>query len=153
MDTDAKIFRNISPDISLIDEIFRYDVRQLESTESKRISMYVVALSQYLIYLRSQVNTTKAEVIRNKRNLDNGVNQLITKEVIKEYKTKSDAYNHIVQNNEILGELNEQIENLKDELILVEGVDKTVSELIAALKRELTRRENELYSTRMERRS
>lgn len=153
MNSDAMVFRNANPDTNLIDEIFRYDVRQLESTDSKRLSMYVIALSQYLIYLKSQVNSTKAEVVRNKRNLDNGVNQLITKDVIKEYKTKSDAYNHIVQNNESLGELNEKIESLKDELILVEGVDRTVSELIAALKRELTRRENELYSTRMERRS
>jgi hypothetical protein len=33
----------------------------------------------------------------------------------------------------------------------VDGIDKTVSELIATFKRELTRRENELYTTRRER--
>jgi len=43
------------------------------------------------------------------------------------------------------------MEALQDELLLLEGIDKTISELIATFKRELTRRENELYATRQER--
>ena len=44
-----------------------------------------------------------------------------------------------------------KITKLKQELIKVEGIDKAVIELIAAFKRELTRRDNELYTLRKER--
>jgi len=43
------------------------------------------------------------------------------------------------------------MEPLKDEIVLVEGMDKVIGELISSFKRELTRRENELYRIRQER--
>jgi hypothetical protein len=38
-----------------------------------------------------------------------------------------------------------ELDTLQDELFLLQGMDKTISELIASFRRELTRRENELY--------
>ena len=48
----------------------------------------------------------------------------------------------------VLNKIQIDIELLQDELFLLDGVDKTIQELIAAFKRELTRRENELYQRR-----
>ena len=44
-----------------------------------------------------------------------------------------------------------KLDELKIEMIQVDGMEKNISELIATIKRELTRRENELYATRQER--
>ena len=151
MDKEVLYFQNMKPSDELIEEIFRYDVRVLESTDDITLSKYAIALAQYLIYFKSQINKTKVESVRKRRVLDSGVNQLITKDILKQYKTKSDASGYIISNTQELSRLNDEIDSLKDELVLIEGIDKTVSELIATFKRELTRRENELYTIRRER--
>ena len=151
MDKEVLYFQNMKPSDELIEEIFRYDVRVLESTDDITLSKYAIALAQYLIYFKSQINTTKVESVRKRRVLDSGVNQLITKDILKQYKTKSDASGYIISNTQELSRLNDEIDSLKNELVLIDGIDKTVSELIATFKRELTRRENELYTTRRER--
>ncbi len=151
MDKEVLYFQNMKPSDELIEEIFRYDVRVLESTDDITLSKYAIALAQYLIYFKSQINKTKVESVRKRRVLDFGVNQLITKDILKQYKTKSDASGYIISNTQELSRLNDEIDSLKNELVLIDGIDKTVSELIATFKRELTRRENELYTTRRER--
>jgi hypothetical protein len=153
MDKEVLYFQHVKPNGELIDEIFNYDVRELEQTNDVTLSKYAIALSQYLIYFKSQCNKTKVDIGRKKRVLDSGINQLITKEVLKQYKSKSDASNYLISNTKDLDILNSEIEALKDELMLLDGIDKTMTELIATFKRELTRRENELYSIRKERRS
>ena len=151
MDKEVLYFQNMKPSDELIEEIFNYDVRTLETTNDITLSKYAIALAQYLVYFKSQTNRTKVDSGRKKRVLDSGVNQLITKEVLREYKTKADASGYIISNTKELNTLNDEISNLKDELILIDGIDRTVSELIATFKRELTRRENELYTARRER--
>ncbi len=151
MDKEVLYFDKVKPNDSLIEEIFNYDVRTLENTNDVVLSKYAIALAQYLIYFKSQTNKTRVDVGRKRRVLDSGINQLITKDILKQYKTKSDAAGYLIANTQSLNDLNEEIEILKDELVLIDGIDKTVSELIATFKRELTRRENELYTTRKER--
>lgn len=151
MDEGMLSFNKIRPDKSFIDEVFKFDVRNLENTDSMEISKYATALSQYLIYFKSQVNKTKATIYKKKRFIESSVNQLITKDVLKQYKTKRDATYFIISNTASLNKVKDSIEALEEELILVEGIDKAISELIATFKRELTRRENELYQIRQER--
>ena len=93
----------------------------------------------------------KVEIHRKQRALDSGINQVLTKDVIKQYKTKAAAAEFIISNSQELNVIRNEVDRLKDELMIVEGVDKTISDLIATLKREMTRRENELYITRKER--
>lgn len=151
MDEGVLLFNNMRPDKSFIEEVFKFDARNLEHTDSSEISKYAITLSQYLIYFKSQVNETKVNIYKKKRFVENSVNQLITKDVLKQYKTKRDATYFIIANTASLNEAQDSIEALEEELILVEGVDKAISELIATFKRELTRRENELYQIRQER--
>ena len=143
-------FQNANPDVDLINSIFSYDVNKLEYTDSIKLSQFTIALSQYLIYFKSQSNQNKIDIRKKQRLFDGAVTQLLTKEMIKEYKTKTAASSYLVQTNEFLSRLDEEIENLKDQEILLDGIDKHISELIASFKRELTRRENEQWQTRVE---
>jgi hypothetical protein len=151
MDGGVRVFEKIRPDIGYIDEILTFDARKLDATESATISKYAVALSQYLIYFRAETNRARISVHQKERALNAGIAQVLTKEVINRYKTKTAATDYVVSNSPELQAIRTDIDNLKDELMLVEGVDKMISDLVATLKRELTRRENELYTARKER--
>lgn len=145
MEKDLLLYQKCRPEGSLIEQVFSYDVRTLEQTDDLFISRSVIALSQYLVYFKSQYNTVKAEVTTKERVMEGVLFGLITAEVLKEHKTKKDARAALVFSNQVLNKLQEEIDALEDELVLIDGMDKTIMELIAAFKRELTRRENELY--------
>lgn len=145
MENDLLLYQKCRPEGSLIEQVFSYDVRTLEQTDDLFISRSVIALSQYLVYFKSQYNTVKAEITTKERVMEGVLFGLITAEVIKEHKTKKDARAALVLSNQVLNKLQEEIDALEDELVLIDGMDKTIMELIAAFKRELTRRENELY--------
>jgi len=151
MDKDVLFFKDMKPDKNFIEKVFHLDVRKLEAIDGIEISQYCIALSQYLIFLTYQINKTKAELATKKRMVEGTLDILLTKELIKEYGTKTNAVAHIMSTVKELIELNRVMEPLKDELIVVEGMDRAIGELIAAFKRELTRRENELYRIRQER--
>jgi len=148
---DTSVFNKIDPNIDFINDIFQFDVRNLESTDGVKISQFCVALGQYLIFLRYQRNTTKIEIVRKRRTIDGVIANLLTPELVKTYRNKTNAVAHLMATVEQLVAVQNEIEPLKDELMLLEGVDKSIHELIAAFKRELTRRDNELYQTRQER--
>ena len=150
MNKEVLAFNKVKPDSDFMDEVFTYNVKELERTSSITISKYAIALSQFLIYMKSEINRKKATLGSKKRALDAGVNQLITKSILKEYKTKTDASSYIISNNKELVDINDGLEVIKGELMLLDGMDKTIGELIATFKRELTRRENEMYVIRKE---
>ncbi len=148
MEADIAAFRSSHPNKEYVDEIFAYDVRTLEQTNARQISQYVIALSQYLVYFKTKFNETKMFLSRNNRNLELKIVELATDDDVKKFKTKKDLRFYLVYNKPELKEIRENIEILHDEILLLEGIDKTVSELIASFKRELTRRDNELYQQR-----
>jgi len=149
---DTKLFENINIDKSFIAKIFQFDIRKLETTDGVEISQYCTALGQYLIYLKYQTNKTKVELSRKKRVLEGVINQRLTPDLIKKFGNKTNAVSDIMKNSKSIDNLQKEIEPLQDELMLLDGLDKTISELIAVFKRELTRRDNELYTIRQERR-
>ena len=148
MEADLVAFRSSHPNKEYVDEIFAYDVRTLEHTYARQISQYIIALSQYLIYFKTKFNETKMFLARNNRNLELKIVELATDEDIKRFKTKKDLRFYLIHNKEPLKIIRKDIEVLQEEVLLLEGIDKTVSELIASFKRELTRRDNELYQHR-----
>jgi hypothetical protein len=151
MDDGVFLFKKTNIDKSFIEEIFSYDVNKLESTDSVEISKYSIALGQYLIYFKSQVNKVKANLHRKQRNFEGTISAKMNDSQFKDFKTKSAIREHLIQNSSTIRNDYEELEKLREELMLVEGVDRTVSEMIATFKRELTRRENELWQTKQER--
>ena len=148
MENDVFLYQKSHPDQSFIDHIFAYDVRNLESTDDVEISKFVIALSQYLIYFKSKTNESKQHLHQKQRLLEASVVQLLDDDIVKKYKAKKDAVSYLIYNTQALNEIQNEIDVLHDESYILEGIDKTISELIAAFKRELTRRENELYQRR-----
>lgn len=152
MHEDVLCYTQIKINNSLLNEIWSLDPRTLESIDGALLSSYALALSQYLIFFTYQKNLTLAEKYRLSKYIDRRVSLLITDKT-KKFKTKAEATDYYVSTETDLMEYQSELEAVQKELFQIEGIDKVISELIATLKRELTRRENELYQVRMERRN
>ena len=148
MEQDLLLPTASKPETSFISNVFNYDVNKLEQTDSRYISKCIIALSQYLIYFKSKYNEKKVKLYQRQRLLEASLFHIITPDVISKYKTKKDARLKMIYSNASLNAIQMEIEVIQDELYLLDGIDKTISELIAAFKRELTRRDNELYQRR-----
>lgn len=155
MDLDVFSFKNVRVNNDLLNEIWSLDPRKLESIDGSKLSSYAVALAQYLIYFTYQRNIVKAEQHKLSKYIDRSVSIIITDDssYIKKYKNKSAASEFVISTNVSLMESQSKLDELQLELIRIDGMDKVISELIATIKRELTRRENELYQVRAERRN
>lgn len=151
MDPTLFSFRNIQINSGLMDEIWQFDPHSLGSLDDLTVSKYSIALAQYLVFFTFQRNQTKAILMDKKRFIETSIVISMDKEVLKKYKTKASATEFIISTNAELSLLNDEVNNLSDELVRLEGIDKSISELIATFKRELTRREKELFATRQER--
>ena len=151
MDKDVFCFEKIQIDKSFLNEVWSFDPKTLDQVDGVLLSKYAIALAQYLVYFNVQKNKTKAEIYRLNKFIERTMSINITPEVHKKYKTKSAASDFLIATIPLLSESQEKLDGFYYELNLVEGMDKSISELIATIKRELTRRENELYAVRMER--
>lgn len=146
-------FKDIDLDKDLLSQVLSLNPRKLEYVSDQDISRYCLVLSQFLVYYKYQYNYTKREQLRLKRLIDSTVFQLLTDDMIKQHKTKADARSYLISSNSKLYNLNDNLFDLENELVLAEGLDKSVQEMINVLKKEMSRREYELGATRYERRN
>jgi len=130
----------------LMDEIFAFDPRNLESTKSADISKYAIGLAQFLIFFSSQINKSRVQLIQKNRVIDLAVNGADVKG------TKAEKRQKVIDSSEDLQRIKLDIEALELEIKMTENLEKYYVELINAFKRELTRREFELKFSRDERR-
>ena len=150
VDKGFMVFSKTDVDISYIESIWKIDPRKIESISGADLSSYAIALAQYLIYFTYQRNLIKAEQFRLNCYIDRRVSALMLEDT-KKYKSKSSASDYIISINTDLLDYQSKLDAVHIELIHTEGIEKAVGELIATIKRELSRRENELFQTRMER--
>ena len=151
MDPGVLSFKKVNPNKDLIDEIWSFDVNNIDSTSEVVISKYIIALGQWLIYYRAQINETKSQISQLNTDVEFLVATWMTTQILKEHKTQTAARDYLIRTNPESSIMRDKITELKKDLIKVEGIDKAVIELIAAFKRDLTRRDNELYTLRKER--
>jgi hypothetical protein len=154
MNPDVMSFTSIQISNDLLNEIWKFDPRTLDTLKGAKLSSYAMALAQYLIYFTYQRNLSKAEVHRLNTFIERTISLALSADssLLKMHKTKKAATEYLVSTDMKLMESQGQLEALKTELTQTEGMDRVISELIATIKRELTRRENELYQVRRERR-
>jgi len=148
MEPGLMLVQTVRPNESFVSEVFAYDVRTLGQATGEFITQSIIALSQYNIYFKNKCNEKRMFLGQKQRLIESTLFHLITPSTIKEHKTKKDARMSLLLTDPTLNAIQLEIEVLQDELYLLDGMDKTVSELIASFKRELTRRENELYQQR-----
>ena len=152
MDQTIFVYEKIKPTADLVEEVFSFDFNKLGQLSGGDISKYCAALAQYLVYMRYQRNKIKMDMFKLKQEIERIVFQLLDKDTLKRFKTKSDAKEYLISNNETLSNMRGTLDKLNYELIMSEGMDKSVLELINALKRELTRRSEEMDAVRLNRR-
>lgn len=153
MDNSVLSFNKVIVNQNLLDEIWRFNPNTLDSLSTETVSKYSLALAQYLIFFKAEQNKTKAQLVKKKRFFESSILMcLSTSDIPKEYKTKAEKVEYLVNTTAELSKVTEDINNLDEELIRIEGVDKSIVEFIATFKRELGRREQELFTTRRERR-
>lgn len=154
MNKDVLSFVNIRINNDLLDEIWAFNAKELDTLDGAKLSSYALALSQYLVYFTYQKNLARAEEYKLNKYIDRTVSLIMIQNPDnKKYKTKAAAADDIITTSEPLTKAQTKLDEIKQELIYIEGMDKVISELIATIKRELTRRENELYQIRMERKN
>lgn len=152
MDKDLYLFRQIKPS-SLVEEAMEFNPNTLGSLETLTVSQYSIALAQYLVYYKSETNITKANVAKKQKLFNSSLSIALDKDTLKKYKTKAAATEFLLGTVPDLSQLDSEIATLKQELLYLDGIDRSISEYIATFKRELTRREQELFTIRAERRS
>jgi hypothetical protein len=122
----------------IMNEIFTFDVNNLEATSSLKISQFIIGLSQFLIYFGSQVNKTHVELMEKRNMIELYVNRSDIKG-----RTKADKRRKVIDSAPELQQIESGISLAEQELALVENREKYLLELINSFKRELTRRELE----------
>lgn len=153
MDSGVMSFNKIEINHNFLEQIWKFNPITLGSLDDLTVSQYSICLAQYLIFFRSELNQTKAIIAKKKKLLDSSIAIAMDAKVIKTYKTKTAAIDFIKNSSPELSALESEIADLQDEVIRIDGIDKSVSEYIATFKRELTRREKEIFAIRAERRS
>jgi len=133
---------------TLMDEIFKFDPRNLEATSAAKLSAYAIGIMQFVIFITSQINKSRVLLMQKERLLDVYINK---SDDIKG-KTKAERLKKIIEANPELKEVEKDILAIEAELKLTENYDKYLVELANNIKRELTRREAEMKFTRDERR-
>lgn len=139
-------------DKSLIEKVLNFNYYHIETLTDLELSKYSIILAQYLIYFKWQLNKTKVDHMKLKNKLESTLFHLMSTAVAKQYKTKADARLFLINSTPELINMNDEIELFEYELILAEGLDKPIQEMINVFKREQSRRENELNTSRFERR-
>ena len=148
-----KPFETVNVDQEFISALLNFEFKELEVLEDKELSRNCLALAQYLVYFKYQCNKTKEQTVRLKKFIDDYVFYMLTPELVKEHGTKANARTYLITNDGKVKGKHRELEQLESELILSDGLDKTIQEIINVLKKEISRRENELTAARYERRN
>jgi len=152
MDQTIFVYDKVKPSKDLIEEVFAFDFKRLDQASGVDISKYCAALAQYLVYMQYQRNRVKIDMIKTKQYIERVVFQIMDDSTLKKFKTKTAATEAIITSNSELTKMREKLDALDTELVMSKGMDKSILELINALKRELTRRSEEMTAVRTGRR-
>lgn len=152
MDDGVFSFNKLKIDQGFLDQVWAFSPNKLGSLTNEMVSQYSIALAQYLVYFKWEQNKVRAKIAKQRRFLDASITMSTDEKLQKKYKTKTALFDFMVNTNPEFNALNEDIEALKLELIKTDGIDKAINEYIATFKKELSRREQELFAARAERR-
>jgi hypothetical protein len=147
--SDHLLLFKAKPNISLVEEVLTLNVSDLETIANEDLSKYIIVLSQYLIFFNSQMNKSRVLYKIYQKDFEQSVHTAIRDikgKTVGERRTKA------LEGSIALQELEQQVDYYEREVELGKSHDSQVETLINALKRELTRRENENLYIRKERR-
>lgn len=150
--------REVSESLSLysaippsgIEEVFNFNVREMDTISPTILSKYTVMLGQYLITLQVRYNTARVISGQKKKVLERKIQELIQAGRV-EGKTLKEREANATALNPELQALTLDYDEASAERDLLDGIDKPIIELINAIKSELRRRAEERHYTEKER--
>lgn len=135
---------------SQIEDVFNFNVSNLEATSSLQVSQYTIMLAQYLITLQSRYSTARVIASQKRKVLDRRVKSLLQTGEVKGSTLKEREANAI-SSSESLQQLELEYDIAAAERDLLDGIDKPITELINAFKSEQRRRAEERHYMSKER--
>ena len=135
-----------------IEQVFNFNVRDMDATPAQTLSRYTVMLGQYLITLQVRFNTARVIAGQKKKVLDRKIQDLINNGTAEGATLKERERNAVGLSAELQA-LELDYDEASAERDLLDGIDKPIIELINALKSELRRRAEERHYTERERAS
>lgn len=141
--SDELLLNRMPRNEDIMDEIFNFNVYDLESTSSLKISQYIIGLSQFLIYFGSQINKTKVSLMQKKNILSAAIERSDVSGRNREIRKRK-----LIDSSAELQQIELGIELEEQELTLVENREQYLFELINAFKKELSRRDLEARLSR-----
>jgi len=130
---------------ALVQEILSLDVNLLDSIPDDKLSKYITALGQYLVFLRFQANNIQIHTRFLKKKLERSVALRLL-----EIKggTKKEREAALLRGDTLLGEMEDEADRVEAKFLMFNGISDTVQEYMNALKKEQTRRYEELSLTK-----
>lgn len=140
---------DVNTDQGLVAQAKNLAVKDLESIDSITLSKYVIVLSQYLVFLTSQTNKSRVMYKIHSRKFE-----MLLYKIIKDMpgKTLTEKRANALEDNTDLQYHEEQMHIYELEVESVRDVEKNITLLVNAIKRELTRRDTERDAIRAEKR-
>jgi len=133
----------IKPSQSIIDKALSFNVNELDTIDDSDITKFIVALSQYLIYVTLEINKLKIRKAVLDRDIEIDIATFIVSTGLNKG-TKAERRFLAISASPELKEKSEQFQTVSTELMLLDNIDKYLEFYCNGLKKELLRREKEL---------
>ena len=133
----------IQPSQSIVDRALSFDVKDLDTLDSRDLTKFIVGLAQYLIYMVLEINKLRIQKITLERELEIDVAVFVAKNKLTKA-TKAEKRALAIGSSPELTKKDEKLQEFVIEFKLLEGIDKYLEFYSNGLKKELKRREAEV---------
>ncbi len=133
----------IQPSQSIVDRALSFDVKNLDTLDSRDLTKFIVGLAQYLIYMVLEINKLRIQKITLERELEIDVAVFVAKNKLTKA-TKAEKRALAIGSSPELTKKDEKLQEFVIEFKLLEGIDKYLEFYSNGLKKELKRREAEV---------
>lgn len=132
----------IKPSQSIIDEALSFDIKDLDTIDDSDITKFIVALSQYLIYITLETNKLRIRKVVLDRDIEIDVATFVISTGLNKG-TKAERRFLAIGASKDLEKKSERFQKISTELMLLDNIDKYIEFYSNGLKKELSRRERE----------
>jgi hypothetical protein len=132
----------IKPSQTIIDKALSFNVNELDIIDDTDITKFIVALSQYLIYITLEINKLKIRKAVLDRDIEIDIATFIVSTGLSKG-TKAERKFLAIGASPELEKKSEKLQTISTELMLLDNIDKYIEFYSNGLKKELLRRERE----------
>jgi hypothetical protein len=132
----------IRPSQNIVDEALSFNVKDLDTLDSRELTKFIVGLSQYLVYIVLEINKLRIQKIILGREIEVDIVVFVAKSNITKG-TKAEKRALALGSSPELTKKDERLQEIMVEFTLLDGIDKYLEFYSNSFKKELKRREAE----------